>query len=132
MRTLYERPEFLEKSEIKNEAALTSRKGPMNILKERPDPVPGKTNRKKRSRVKGSFIAEIGREIPTLEQVTEEVFRAKERSFVRALEESGFRETAETGNSGSYKWKIAMRASTSYKVVLVLDENQVWKFRTWK
>ena len=143
-RKLYDRPEFLtpaeatnstQKSDLENKVALPRGRGLTNVLNEKLISVPSRKSRAKNFRINGSFIAGIWQKVtstaqPTLE-VNEEVLLAKEQLYFRALAECGFREITESGTScvartrGCYKWKIAMRASTSYEVVLVLDENQV-------
>ena len=144
-RKLYDRPEFLspqeiqnsektEKSDLENKVPLSRGRGLTNVLQERLASIPGKKTKKANCRVNGSFIAGICHNQnpghPAVE-VNEETLRAKERVFFRALMESGFRQISDSGKCcvartrGCYKWKIALRASTSYEAIIVLDESQV-------
>ena len=106
---------------------------PSSLLEMNRQPIPDKKKQKRRAfRVTSGFVPGIALTASKEESRAENFWAAKEQVFVRALEESGFRrvETFDADARSArlrdtFKWKISVKASTSYETVVVLDSEQV-------
>ena len=107
---------------------------PKTLLETEMQLIPGKKKQKRRAfRVTSGFVPGIGLAASKEESRAENFAAAKEQVFVQALQASGFRQTSAFSADpissvrlrDTFKWKISVKVSTSYEVVIVLDNDQV-------
>ena len=111
---------------------LRSQSNSANAFMRKTVNIPRKKNKNKSSKVSASFIPGILlAEPPKGEHNSDDLLAVKEKIFFQALEKSGFRQIPDFSASSigrtrrQYKWKISIKATTSFEVVVELDENQV-------
>jgi hypothetical protein len=132
-RSIFSLPEPKTSEEAENiQVELPPRVGMSNILAEKLAREPRKKKDKQRSyRVTSCFIPGIALAAPKEITRSQHFLSAKERVFVRALEQTGFQlipvfsASSNARVRDTYTWKLSIMASSAFEVVLVLDGNMV-------